>query len=166
MKSRKTFVSVFLVLAVLFLGVGYAAISNITLKISGNLTATASDENFKVAFTDTKVVISDSKITGEKTDDLNAKIAVTGLTAKGEKVTATYEIENKSADLSASIAVPAITNSNEEYFKVTTDWAEAKTVASKGKVTVTVTVELIKTPIGEDESATVNVSLVASPVQP
>lgn len=166
MKSKKTFVGVFLILAVLFLGVGYAAIANITLKISGTLGATADDKNFKVAFSDKAIVTSDSKITAEKTDDLNATIKVTGLTAKGDKVTATYEIENKSEDLSASIATPVITNDNEAYFKVTTDWTAAKTVVSKGTTTVTVTVELLKTPIGEDESANIDISLVASPVQP
>lgn len=95
-KSKKTFVGVFLILAVLFLGVGYAAIVNITLKISGTLGATADDKNFEVAFSDKAIVTSDSKITAEKTDDLNVTIKVTGLTAKGDHVTATYEIENKS----------------------------------------------------------------------
>ena len=73
-KSKKTFVGVFLILAVLFLGVGYAAIANIALKISGTLGATADDKNFKVAFSDKAIVTSDSKITAEKTAILTLQL--------------------------------------------------------------------------------------------
>lgn len=167
MKNKKVFIGVFLVLAVLTLGIGYAAISDITLNINGTASAKPSDDNFKVLFTDDPITVSDAaKVTATKTDDLNATIAVKDLTAKGDKVTATYTMKNDSPDLSASIALPTITNSNEEYFNVTTDWQAAKTVASGDTVTVTVTVELVKTPVADTQEANVNLAFVASPQQP
>ena len=41
MKKRKTFIAMALVIAVLVLGVGYAAISNITLNVNGTANVTA-----------------------------------------------------------------------------------------------------------------------------
>lgn len=167
MKNKKVFIGVFLVLAVLTLGIGYAAISDITLNINGTASAKPSNDNFKVLFTDDEITVSDAaKVTATKTDDLNATITVKDLTAKGDKVTATYTMKNDSPDLSASIALPTITNSNEEYFNVTTDWQAAKTVASGNTVTVTVTVELVKTPVADEQTANVNLAFVASPQQP
>lgn len=167
MHKKKTFVGVFLMLAILVLGVGYAAISNITLNITGSATASPDDKNFSVKFNDTAITVSDAnKVTAKKTDDLNATLEVTGLTAKGDTATATYTIENASADLSASLASPVITNSNTEYFKVTTDLADATVITHGKTTTVTVTVELIKTPITQDETTDITLKVVASPVEP
>lgn len=166
MKKRNTYVGLILLVAVLMLGIGYAAITNITLNITGSAKAVVSDENFKVRFTGTPTVSDEDVVTATITDDVTATINVESLVAKGDKVTATYTIENASDDLSASIAVPTVENSNDEYFSVTTDMTDAVTVASKGTTTVTVTVELIKTPIEADETTDITVSLVASPVQP
>lgn len=166
MKKRNTYVGLVLLVAVLMLGIGYAAISNITLNIGGTAKAVISDENFKVKFTGTPEVSDADLISASISNDTTATINVDSFTAKGQTATATYTILNDSADLSASIAVPTITNSNTEYFAVTTDWDAAKTVAAQGTTTITVTVELIKTPIDSDQEAGINVSLVASPVQP
>lgn len=166
MRRKKTYVGLVLLLAVLMLGIGYAAITNIDLLISGTAKAVVSDENFKVKFTGTPTVSDEDIVTATITDDHNATITVDSLTAKGDSVTATYTILNDSEDLTASITKPSITNDNEEYFTVTTDWADAKEVAAKGETTVTVTVELIKTPITDDELANIDISFVASPVQP
>lgn len=166
MKKRNTYVGLILLVAVLMLGIGYAAMTNITLNITGQATATVNDENFKVKFTGTPTVSDEEIVTATIANDTKATINVDALSAKGDKVTATYTILNDSEDLSASIAVPTITNSNDEYFSVTTDMDAATTVASKGETTVTVTVELIKTPIEENQTTDITVSLVASPVQP
>lgn len=164
MKKRNTYAGLIILVALVVLGIGYAAMSNITLNINGSASAVVEDENFKVKFTGTPSTTGET-ITATITDDHNATINVS-LKAKGDKATATYTILNDSADLSASIAAPAITNSNEEYFAVTTDMADAVVVAAGGEKTVTVTVELIKTPIDADQTASINIDLVASPVQP
>lgn len=166
MRKRNTYVGLILLVAVLMLGIGYAAITNITLNINGSANAIVSDENFKVKFTGTPTVSDETIVEATITDDTNATITVNSLVSKGDKVTATYTIENASEDLSASVAVPTVVNSNEEYFNVTTDMSSATTVTAGDTTTVTVTVELIKTPIDADQTADITVSLVASPVQP
>ena len=89
---------------------------------------------------------------------------VNGLTAKGDTATATYTIENTSADLSAVLSATT-TNSNTEYFKVTQNIAKA-TIGHGETTTITVTVELIKTPITQDEETTIGVDITAEPQQP
>lgn len=50
MKKRKTFLGLILVIAVLVLGVGYAALTSVNFTINGTASATADQENFKVIF--------------------------------------------------------------------------------------------------------------------
>lgn len=89
---------------------------------------------------------------------------VSKLTAKGDTATATYTIANTSADLSAVLSATT-TNTNDEYFKITQNIAKA-TVAAGDTATITVTVELIKTPITQDEETTIGVAITAEPQQP
>ena len=164
MTKTNKIIAAIVVVAVLVIGVGYAAIQNITLNIEGTANANASQANFTVALSGTPTVSDASKVTAAVTDDLNATLNVTGLTAKGETVTATYTIQNTSADLSANLS--AITsNSNTEYFAVTSDF-DAESIEKGAATTITVTVALIKTPITESVSSTVGVQITAEPVQP
>ena len=148
--------------SVVIIGVGYAAINSIALEITGQLAAAPSDANFTVKFTDASPSEGNvvAKVTGDKTATLN----VSGLTAKGEKVTATYTIQNTSDDLSANLSSVA-TNQNKEYFTVLTNISEPS-IAKGETSTLTVTVELIKTPIDAEVTDTVGISITASPVQP
>ena len=166
MKRRNTYVGAVLLLAVLMLGIGYAAMSNITLNINGSASATVEDENFKVKFTGTPTVSNATNVVAEVEEDHKASITVTGLTAKGDSETATYTIENASEDLSAELAIPSISNDNTEYFKVTTDMDAAKTITAGTTTTVTVTVELVKTPIESNQKANIDINIDATPVQP
>lgn len=109
-KTNKIIIGVILI-AVMLLGIGYAAIQNITLNISGTAKADPSQSNFKVMFTGTPTVSDSSKVVAAITNDTNATINVSGLTAKGQTVTATYTVQNVSSDLSADLSV-ATTNSN------------------------------------------------------
>ena len=178
MKNKKLFIGIVLLIAILVLGVAYAAITG-TLKITGSASAIVSDSNFVVRFTDDEITTDiqtvntstadDTKpsITATKTNDLNATINVNNLTAKGDYATATYTIENASEDLSASLTATA-TNTNTEYFKVTTTGItdEAITIEKGNPVTITVKVELIKTPTESTVSDTVTVTINAESVQP
>lgn len=164
-KTQKITIGV-VILAILIIGIGYAAISGITANIKGSANATPSDANFTVKFTGTPTVSDATKVTEATiTDDLNATIKVEGLTAKGEKVTATYTVENASADLTANLSTETTQNTNSEYFKVTPTLAKSQ-IASGGTTTVTVEVELLKTPVTQDETSTINVKVTAEPVQP
>jgi hypothetical protein len=150
--------------AVLIIGVGYAAIQNITLYIDGTVTANADQANFTVKLSGTPQVSDATKVTASVVDDTHATLNVSGLTAKGESVTATYTIQNTSADLSADLSA-SVTNSNNEYFKVTQEIAKSN-IEKGAATTITVTVELIKTPITASETSTIGVTVTAAPVQP
>lgn len=168
MNSKKVITILLIVLVgVILLAVGYASISNYSLNIQGNATATPDDENFKVKFSGTptsKKSVENATVTTAIKDDLTATLDVSGLSAKGDYITATYTIENYSADLSASLSASQ-TNSNTEYFDVA--YSLAETNIAKGKTTtITVTVTLIKTPIDAEQKTTVNTTVIASPVQP
>lgn len=159
MKKKRTFLVVALLVAVLSLAVGYAAITE-NLKVTGSASATTDDNNFKVRFTGTPTTSDGSKVTATITNDLAATIDVSGLTTTGDTVTATYTIENYSAELGASLAVGTIENSNKDYFKVTASLA--KTAIAKGETTtLTITVELLKTPV-DDQTTSITVPVTAT----
>ena len=164
-KTNKIIIGIVLV-AILLLGIGYAAIQNVTLNISGTVAADPSQSNFKVCFViDPEPTVSDSTyVTAGVTDDINATINVSGLTTKGQIVSATYTVQNTSTDLSADLSV-ATTNSNTEYFTISSELADTSLKAGE-TTTVTVTVELTKTPISESVSSIVGVQLTAVPVEP
>lgn len=169
-KSTKILTAVVVFLAVVLVAVGYAAITSVNLKISGSAKAEGQQTNFSVEFTGTPTTGGDGTTTAtlSTTDKKAATMNVTGLTAKGEKATATFTVKNTSADLSANLAATA-TNDNETYFKVTYAIANPTTIAKDGTTTITVTVELLKTPIQETEAeltANIEVLLTATPVQP
>lgn len=166
MKRKRTFTSLALLLAILMLGIGYAAISDIDLSIGGTATASPSDNNFKVRFTGTPEVSDANKVIATITDDKNAVITVKDLTAKGDTVSATYTIENASEDLSAELSVVEedFVNDNSEYFDVTYSFKET-TVAKKTTTTITVTVELSKTPVTKNETTNITIPIKAVPVQ-
>jgi hypothetical protein len=166
MKKTTKIIIVSIVAAILLLGIGYAAITNITLNIGGTLEADPNQANFDVGFDlDTTPTVSNaSKVTATLTDKLNATIEVKDLTVVGESATATYTVKNASADLSADLAV-ATTNDNEEHFTIKAEIG--KTSLTPGdSTTVIVTATLTKAPITESVEANVTATLTAIPVQP
>ena len=164
MIKRSTLILIILVAVVLLIGVGFAAITATQLNITGNTTATPDQANFKVKFLEETQVSEPSKVTAQVTGETTATINVQGLTAKGDKVTATYTVKNISADLSADIEL-AIGNSNGTYFKTTAELGKDSLVAGE-ETTALVTVELIRTPIEKDEVAEITAIIEATPVQP
>lgn len=157
MKNRKTVVVAFLLVAVMLLGVGYAALTD-TLTIIGNATIdmTGAQNNF-----DEKIYFSDADIlhqgTGNKTNDQasftadDATYQIHSLATKDEYATLKFEITNDSnVPVLLSVAANNPTNSNAQFFTVTyeyftdVDLTQATTlstpVASKDKLYVKVTV--------------------------
>ncbi len=164
-KTRKIIIGV-VIAAILIIGIGYAALKNITLNVSGSATANPDDSNFTVKLTGTPTVSDATIVTDAKvTDNLNATFTVAGLTAKGETATITYTIENASADLSANLSAEVTENTNSTYFKVTPTLAK-ESIAQGTSTTVTVEVELLKTPVSQDETSTIKLAITAEPVQP
>ena len=164
MKKTNQIIVVVLIIALLLLGIGYAAIQNITLNIEGIVTADPSQSNFKVKYTGTPKVSDNTYVTAGITDDINATISVNGLTQKGQTVSAEYTVQNVSTDISADLSV-ATTNSNTEYFTLKSELAKTSLTAGEA-TTVKVTVELTKTPIAGSVNSTIGVRLTAMPVEP
>ena len=165
MKNKKKFYVVGLLVFVLVLGIGYAAVSTVGLNIDG--TASVKSENLKVSFNGVTEVSEEEKVVANSTDNsLDATISVSDLTLN-EIVTATYTIKNEETDVNANITKKTITNDKEEFFEVTTSVDESPTtVDANGTAKVTVTVKLIKTPIEADDStANIQIDLEANPVQ-
>lgn len=172
MNKKRTILGGAILVAVLMLGIGYAAINAITLNISGSAKADADQANFVVKFDDavTPTTLGEGTTTATVTGDKTATMEVTGLTAKDDTATATFTIVNESDDLSAQLAVNAaatkITNDTDGYFSVSAVVNNPTLLTAKGSTTATVTVTLNKTPVDGEKTGTINVQLDATPVQP
>lgn len=165
MKNRKIFVGIALLIVVLVLGIGYAAITD-TLKITGTATTGIDQENFKVVFTgETNPATATDGVTATaNANSKSATLEVTGLTTKGDSKTATFTIQNQSDELKALVDVKTKTIENDEFFTVDAVVANAGTALEpNGETTVTVTVTLDKTPI-DVITGNINIDLEATAV--
>ena len=156
MKNRKTVIVAFMLCAVMLLGVGYAALTD-TLDINGSadVNVSALNAEFEEDVYFSAAVANETGNTASINQDNNDKASFSAKTlkAKGDTVTFTFTITNKSAhDVVITPKLNATQgNTNEEYFKITSDWnGAAKTVAATtdasnpSTITYTVTIELIK----------------------
>ena len=157
---------IFTLIAIVTLGIGYAGITAINLVINGDATASVNDQNFKVRFLSEENVTP--TITGEGNtvsvkDDTTAEFSVSTLTGLGDSEVATFRVKNESKGIGADISL-SVTSSNSEYFKVTEYVADTQLQAGD-ETTVTVTVEMIKTPITDTVSTTITATLTATPLE-
>lgn len=156
-------VAVVIVLSILLItGVGYAVETDNILKISDNALLSPEQSDFKVAFIGepryTGKGVATLKLTGPTTATMN----ITGLEAVGDSVTAIFTIANKSEYIYADIYTK-VTNTNTEYFNVTSTLSESTMKPKMGKTTLKITVELIKLPIDNDVKATICTNIFANP---
>ena len=155
MKSRKLAVVAFLLVAVLTIGIGYAALTthlNIrgaaTVSVEGAQSAYADDIKFITA---SQAGPSDPAYTASIGDGKTADFSVTGLKGANESVTITYTIAN-SGDLASTVKLEVNypTVSNDEYFSIAIGGGDYTTngvaLDAGDSITVTVTVTLLKTP--------------------
>ena len=153
MKNRKLVIVAFLLVAMMLLGVGYAALSD-TLDITGtaDINRSAAEEAFNddVHFSD--AVANQVGNTASVNSDNDDKASFTANTLKGkdDEVTFTFTIVND-GDREAVVTPTlhaSLGNTKPEYFEISSDWdGQPKTLAAGGTLTYTVTVKLIKTPI-------------------
>ena len=167
-QNKKTLQIVLLVvIAVVTLGIGYAAITAVNLIINGNATASVNQENFKVHFTQAQSITGSTGASGTSSidtqDDTKAMFDVTGLTKVGDYAEAVYIVRNDSNGVGAEISL-SVSNSNSEYFKVTETILDNKLQAGE-ETTAKVKVEMIKTPITDSVSTSITASLTASPLE-
>ena len=141
MKKRRTLIIALLLVAALCLGIGYAEITD-TLTINGDANAKPHQENLVVEFTNIKDM---DKCSGAiQTDATVATFNTTQLVVKDDAATATYVIQNKSAEYSATISAPSINyTEGAAYFTVSTNFGDAERTLAPGATTeFTVTVKL------------------------
>lgn len=166
MKNRRNVVIAFMIVAVMLLGIGYAALSD-TLDITGSadVNQSAAEEAFNEDVYFSAAVANEVGNTASVNADNNDKASFTAATlkGKGDKVTFTFTIKND-GDVDA-VVTPKLNatlgNTNPEYFEITSDWVgQARTLAAHSEITYTVTVELLKTPT-ETISGSFLIELVA-----
>lgn len=152
MKNRRNVVVAFLLIAVMLLGVGYAALTDV-LDITGSadVNQSAAEEAFNEDVYFTAAVANQTGNTASVNADNKDKASFTANTLKGKDdvVTFTFTIVNEgdvAADVTPTLNATA-GNTKPEYFEITSDWDGAtKTLASGGSLTYTVTVKLLQTP--------------------
>ena len=167
MKNRKFVVVAFLLVAVMLLGVGYAALTD-TLTIIGNahIDVDTANKTFdeKVYFsaaeaTSTTGTGATADVASCTTDD--ATFTANKLAVVGEKSVFTFTIKNESnVDAVISVAAKKLsgdnnpTNSNEDKFIVEYTYPDGMNIAKQGgTITVVVTVT-VKEPVTSATSAT------------
>ena len=156
---------IYVLIAVITLGIGYATIANIVLSINGTASGSVDSNNFNVHFdrtvTPTMTANKGSAII-DNNDDKAARITVTGLTYATDTATAQFTIINESRSIGAQISID-ITNTNDEYFRVTETVAKKELQAGQ-TTTVSVEVEMIKTPIDNSVSTEIVGTITATAI--
>ena len=168
MKKRTGILGV--LIAIVLIGIGYAAVTAVNLTINGNGTITPNDENFKVVYTGVTSTANPTTI-NVATDTIGTEgvtttsFTVTNMTKKDDTVTLTYTIQNKSADYKAVLneaSTYLTVTGDTEYFSVTPGTFASTTLNPDGTTTQTVTVTALKTPADDDKSVTITLSLTAT----
>jgi hypothetical protein len=166
MKKRRTLIISLLLVAALCLGIGYAALSDVldiqgTAEISAGIAEEAFNQDvyFSAANPGKGATASINTDNNDK-----ATFTATGFTQVGDIVSVTYTIKNESEHYAANVTPKLLQNSNEAYFKITSDWASSmQTINANSEKTITIYVELIKLPTASEglTSASFNIELTA-----
>lgn len=156
-------VVIVIVLSILLVtGVGYAVETENTLKINDNPILLTEQSDFKIEFigepTYTGKGVAKLKLTGPTSATMN----ISELNSVGDSVTAEFTIANQSNNLYADIYVK-VTNTNTEYFSVTSILSDSTMQPKKGKAIIKITVKLIKLPIDREQKSNVGINISANP---
>lgn len=156
-------VIMFMILLVLFVtGVGYAAEDNNISTVNNSKSLELCEKEFNVVFSGEPTYkgkgVAELAITGPRTATIN----ITELEKVGDTITAIFTLESKSDYLYADINTE-VTNTNTEYFNVTSRLTDNKISPKNGKINIEIDVELIKLPIYEEKSS-ISVNIFANPV--
>ena len=169
MRRNTKIVGGILLVAILLVAVGYAAITKVGLNIDGTAESEGNPDNFKVELIGEPQTSGDGTTTAtiNTADKTQGTMNVSGLNAKGQTAIATYTVKNQSVDLSADLTAKA-TSTNDEYFEVQCS-LDKTTLKAGEETTMTVKVKLLKTPIDETKEnllTEIGVNIDAEPKQP
>ena len=188
-KKKNLGILAYVLIAVIALGIGYAAISAVTLTINGRASASANQNNFVVVFNDAanKTSISSNpasiatynnggNVTTAAVDATDKKVAsfsLYGFTAKNQYADVTYTVINNSPDLKAKLCENSITiiGGSTNTFTSAASLPSADNTgcvtinANGGETTIVVRTTLNATPTTTDISANdIQVKFQAEPV--
>lgn len=168
MKKKRTYVTLALIIAILMLGVGYAAVTK-ELTITGTLNATVDNSQFNVEFTKADKAVN---LTGTPTaSGTSATFTVDGsnMKTKGDTASVEFTITNNTTtavNLSAKLSAANIQQAENSKFTVTATDLSGKTLKPGETATTTVTVKLNETPIEAITDESVTIKYTATAVQP
>ena len=165
MKKRRIAILAFVLIAVLTISVGYAALTR-DLKIEGK--AKSTPDNINVIFSASELVLADTTDTAEASSAVGApgdfaiSLTASNLIKIGDKVVAKYTIKNNN-EYDVTLAVPTISETGDaDYFEVSTDWGASTFLLAAGQTKdVIVTVTLVDSsadPLACDFVITINAS--------
>lgn len=168
MKKKRNFIALAILVAILALGIGYAAITK-ELTITGTLNATVDNSNFVVEFTaadEGQGIVADSA----QFDGMNASFTVDGtkMTTKDNTATATFTITNETTTavaLKAQLSKATIQGVENSKFTVSATDLSSTTLAPGETADVTVTVTLNETPTEAISNEVVTIKYIATAVQ-
>ena len=166
-ENKKFFqISLFIFIAVVILGIGYAVVTSIQLLVNGTTTISPDQKKFKVHFVSADKISGSSGVSVissiDSNDDTKALFSITGLSKKGDNATAVYKVKNDSKKIGTKISLD-LTNSNSNYFKVTETIMDNKLQAGE-TTTVLVKVEMIRTPSEGEVKTDISAKLKAEPI--
>ena len=181
MKNRRIAIIAFMLVAVLLIGVGYAAVSR-TLQITGSayISAVKASE-FDVTFTEPLSTTPDNENANEvapsaETNTIASSghevmLSVVGFETVGDKLVLTYTVKysTKKEGINAQLTTPVVTiannaaNDSAVYFKCTASFAANTLTADADSTVLTVEIELIAVPV-EASIATITVTFNAEAV--
>lgn len=168
MKNRKSIIAIFVLLAVVFLGIGFAATTE-KMNVEGTLNTTAGD--FDVIFSGSDVDNAAGKtttgVTAEITENNNdLKIKVTGLKKVGDKITIHVIVKNTSKEFEAQLSQWTVAKPDNKYFKITVpETAPAEAIECEGIYEFDIVVELLYASIDGSASGTFSISFDANAVE-
>lgn len=166
MKKKGTYVALAVIMAVLLLGIGYAAIADKTLVITGDAATAFDDTQFSVVFTEGKKGDGTFDTYEASASDAKGTFKVAGMKKTGDTATFIYTVKNTSTELSAALQAPDIQlTGNPEFFDVKAVYTTGGVLAKGATDTLTVTVKLIKTPATTDAKLNATINLVAKPTE-
>ena len=149
MKNRKRVVVAFLLVAVMLMSVGYAALTDV-LDITGSadVNKSAAEDAYNADIYFTAAVANQTGNTASVNTDNNDKASFTANTLQGKDDTATFTFTiTNEGDLDATVTPSISSNTNDAYFTINSDWAgQAKTLSAGSTLEYTVTVTLKETP--------------------
>lgn len=156
MKEKTIWITLSIIIAILALGIAYAAITTQTLNVVGNVIAETSDSNFRVEIIDvskqdlmsTAGNIESSIMATAQT----AVMTVSGLNTRGQVVTARVAVKNCSADIDAVVTSEAV-HTNSTWYKIKNMSEGPQTIKPGETEYILVEITLLDTPATDADVA-------------